>query len=374
MAMTTNATVYAPVHVLPERGHLEPLAPGATIEREAEAARIILSWPGLRVILSRMPDAEMGRHLHWLQGLVRSKGGGEALATRTLATLSVYGFVVEPQFDREGRAMRLVGGLTAATDGLCLLEDGKLYDAAGRELLDGPPVLGPPAAERVAARALVLLALSMRGLLEEDAGKPDEPQAEALRVKLATWLERHAALRDELEAHERTVLIAPIGKAQRQAIIDAVWAAEGAQVLLFALGARALPAHDDQEHPYKVAREIGVLGATPPALLDGPQLASLEELLCLQRRLLAIHWRAVNQRVRPGTVDFLKLASKDFLRGVDLTGIAVVDGDLSVHGASFSRAAPSDLEIVSSIARERHHAANWLIGVHATYSRVVTPT
>jgi hypothetical protein len=112
------------------------------------------------------------------------------------------------------------------------------------------------------------------GLFDEDAGKPDEPEAEALRAKLATWLERHAALRDELEAHERTVLMAPIGKAKRQTIIDAVWAAEGAQVLLFALGARALPAHDDQEHPYKIAREIGVLGATPPALLDGPELTS----------------------------------------------------------------------------------------------------
>jgi hypothetical protein len=214
----------------------------------------------------------------------------------------------------------------------------------------------------------------MRGLLDEDAGKPDEPEAEALRVKLATWLERHAALRDELEAHERTVLMAPIGKAERQTIIDGVWAAEGAQVLLFALGARALPAHDDQEHPYKVAREIGVVGATPPALLDGPRLTSLEELLRLQRRLLAIHWRAVNQRVRPGAVDFLGLASKEFLRGVDLAGLALVEGDLSVHGASFSRAAPSDLQTVSSIARERHRAANWLIGVHATYSRVITPT
>lgn len=86
--------------------------------------------------------------------------------------------------------------------------------------------------------------------------------------------------------------------------------------MLFALGARALPARDDQEHPDKVAGEIGGLCATPPALLDGPRLASLEEPLHLQRRLLAIHWRAVNQRVRPGAGDFLGLASKDFLCGV----------------------------------------------------------
>ncbi len=176
--MTTNTTVYAPVHMLPERGHLERLAPGATIKRDAEAARIILSWPDLRVILSRMPDAAMGRHLHWLQGFVRSKGGGEALATRTL---SVYGFVVEPQFDREGRAMRLADGLTAATDGLCLLADGKLYDAAGRELARRAAGFGPARGGSRRRTRPRLLALSMRGLLDEDAGKPDEGQPKALK-------------------------------------------------------------------------------------------------------------------------------------------------------------------------------------------------
>jgi hypothetical protein len=62
------------------------------------------------------------------------------------------------------------------------------------------------------------------------------------------------------------------------------------------------------------------------------------------------------------------------LRGVDLSGIAVIEGDLAVEGVPFWRAAPSTLQITSSIGRERHRAANWLIGVHATYSRVVTPT
>jgi hypothetical protein len=97
-------------------------------------------------------------------------------------------------------------------------------------------------------------------------------------------------------------------------------------------------------------------------------------LLRLQRRLLATHWRAVNQRVGPGAVDFRGLASKEFLRGVDLAGISIVEGNLSVHGASFSRAAPPNLQIVSSIARERHRAANRPIAMHAMYSRVITPT
>jgi hypothetical protein len=371
--MTANATIYAPVHILPERAHLEPLAPGATIERDVEAARIVLSWPDLRVTLSRMPDPEIGRHLHGLQEFVRSRGGGEALATRVLTTMSVYGITVEPRFDPEGRAMQFVCDLTEATDGLCLHEDGQIVDAAGRDLLgDGAPVLGPPPADRVAARALVLLAVSMRGLFDDSAGTPDEPKADALRSKLASWLERHAA--DELEDHERALLSAPIGQAERQAIVDAVWEAEGAQVLLFALGARALPAHDEQEHPYAVAREVGVMGDSPPALLERPRLAPAEDLLRLRHRLLAIHWRAVNQFVRPGPVDFLGVAKKGFLEGVDLSGIAVVEGDLGVRGVPFSRAAAPTQQLMRSIARERHRAANWLIGVDPIYSRVITPT
>ena len=372
--MPQNATVYAPLHLLPDRSHLEPLASGATIERDEAAARVVLSWPGLRVILTRMPDAEMGRHLHGLQGFVRSKGGGEALATRVLATMSVYGFTIEPEFDREGRAMRLVRGITSASDALCLLPDGQMYDANGRALFGLEPALGAPPANRVAARALILLAMAMRGLLEQDAGKPDEAQAETLRAKLASWIEQHAGLRDELEAPERALLGSPLGKAHPQAIVNAVWAAEGAQVLLFALGARALPAHDAQEHPYKVAREVGVLGDSTPSLLDAPKLLSADELLRLQRRLLAIHWRAVNQRVRPGAVDFLGLARQEFLHGVDLAGIGVADGDLAVRGVPFSQADAPALQIVSSIAVERHRAANWLIGVHPIYSRVIAPT
>ncbi len=369
-----NATVYAPLHLMPGAEHLAPFAPGATIEEEPEALRVVLSWPGLRVVLTRMDDGDMGEHLAGLQGFVRQGGGGEALAIRVLTTLSVYGFVIEPGFDEEGRAMNLVAGLTSATEGLCFL-DGQLHDGEGTALLGPDAGAAPtPAPERVAARALVLLALAHRGLLEDDAGKPDEAEGEAARGRLAAWVDAEKALTEELEESENELLHTPLGEADPQAIVDAVWGAEGAAVLLWALGARALPPHDVSEHPFAIGKEAGLLGEKHPALIRTAKLRKVDELWHQQRRLLAIHWRLVEQRVSPGAVDFLGVAKKDFLRGVDLDGIPVVGKDLAVGGKSLAKADPSEIGTTASIATERHRAANWLVGVHPVYSTVVAPT
>lgn len=369
--MPAHATVYAPHRLLPDATHLAPLAPGARIDVDRESARVTLSWPDLRITLTRMDDSQMAEHLVGLQGHVRSRGAGEALALRVLSTLSIYGFVVDPAVDDAGRAMRLVAGLTSATDGLCFL-DGDLVDATGTSLFTKPPA--SPTAPRVAARALCLLALAMRALLESDAGKPDEPKAEGVRRELDDWVRRIPEVRDELEPGEARLLSAPIGRAERQAVIDAVWRAEGAQVLLWALGARDLPPHDAQEHPYAVARACQLLAPGRPALLDAT-LRSAAELEAMRLRLVAIHWRMVEARVNPGRpLDFRALEGRDFLRGVDLAGIPTLEGDLAVRGAPVVRAAFPDVGVGGSIALERHHAANWLLGVHPVYSRVVTPT
>jgi hypothetical protein len=45
-----------------------------------------------------------------------------------------------------------------------------------------------------------------------------------------------------------------------------------------------------------------------------------------------------------------------------------------VGGAPVWRAEPSAVRLVASIALERHRAANWLVGVHPRFSRVVAPT
>jgi hypothetical protein len=369
--MPAHATVYAPSRLLPDATHLAPLAPGAQIEVDREASRVTLIWPDLRVTLTRMDDAEMPAHLTALQGHVRTLGVGEGLATRVLSTLSVYGIVIDPGVDAEGRAMGVVAGITAAADGLCFI-DGDLVDRSGRSLLTTRPDV--PSPSRIAARALCLLAGSMRALLESDAGKPDQPKAEGVRRELVAWVRNVPEVREELEPHELELLETPLGSAERQAIIDAVWRAEGAQVLLWALGARDLPPHDGQEHPFALAKACHILAPTRPALLSAAR-RSAAEIDALRLQLMAIHWRLVEARTNPGsTVDFRSLSTREFLKGVDLSRVPTMAGDLAVRGAPITKATFPDVGIAGSIALERHHAANWLIGVHPAYSRVVTPT
>lgn len=369
--MAHHATVYAPLRFFPSAEHLLPFAPGASVTVDAKQQRASISWPDLSVSLTRMPDEDMGAHLLGFQEFVRQKGAGEALAIRVLSTLSVYGVSVEPDLDPAQRALSLIVGVTQATLGLCLTE-GELLDEHGTSLFQQPPK--PPIAKQVAARALVLLLLAMRGLVEEDAGQADEAQAEAFRERIVSYTQSYPELIVELEPAEEAFLRTPIGRADPQEVVDAVWRAEGAQVLLWALGSRDLPACDVQEHPFKVAKDLGVLLPEPPAILAS-SLRGEAELQANRMLLLAIHWRLVEARLEPNkVVDMRAMAEKDFLKGFDWRQVPLLDFDLSFEGEPVSKLSQSRLQIAQSIARERHHAANWLLGVHPHYSMVVTPT
>jgi hypothetical protein len=368
------ATVYAPVRLFPGPGYLAPFAPGAQVEARPEASRATVAWPNLRITLTGMRDEAMAAHLRGLQAYVRSQGGSEALAVRVLSALSIFRLAIEPGFDQEKRAFDFVAGLARATDGLCLF-GGEIYDGGGRPLLMDPGGgLVAPSPERVAARALLLVALGMRGLLDQNANTAHEQHADVLRTRLIGWIETWPELAAEAEPAELVLLGTPIGRGREQAVVDAVWRAEGAHVLLWALGAREHLAHDAQQHPYEMARDCGVLDAKRPSLLFGPALRKEEDLNWQRRRLLAVHWRLVEQRLRPGPVAFLTLPECGFSGAVDLEGIPVAEGDLAIGGQPISHTDPMRVAIVTAIAAERHHAANWLVGVHPLYSRVVTPT
>lgn len=369
--MTVLATVYAPIQFFPEVADLEPFVPGTVIEVDGKAQRATVAWPELTVTLTRVPNEAMGGHLVGLQKHVREKGGGEALAIRVLSTLSVYELTAEPGIDPEQRAMGFVVSIVQATMGLCLL-DGDVLDERGRSLIEIP--LRPPAQKRVAARCLALLAAAMRGLIEEDAGKPDEEEAEKFRRRLVEYTASIPELSAELEPAEQEFLRTPIGQANEETVIDAVWRAEGAQVLLWALNERQLPAHDAQEHPFVLCKAVGLLQQERPVILSS-ELRTAEDLEWMRLRLLALHWRMVEARMNPAKkVEFARLSEREFLPKVDLSDIAIVDGDLGFEGESITAIDQRQIQIGQSIARERHHAANWLLGVHPVYSNVITPT
>lgn len=365
--MPEPATLYIP---FPYAGPalLEAVAPeGVTVSAEGEA--VWLRWAGGSIRVQPMAREQVPQHLREMVQYLKQHGAEPAATVRAMHSQGVLGMVVEPQLQDEA-AWSLVRRLQGLTDGL-LFVGGQFYTRDGAGLLDeGLPA---PSAERVARRALVLLALAFRGLLDDDAGKPDEAEANELRERIWAWLGAHG-LHDEAEVEEAEVLQAPIGKAERQSIVNAVWRAEGAQVLLWALKKRALPAHDAQEHPYDVAREAGLLAEGPVAVLTAPALRPMAELEAQRLQLQGLSWRMVEQRVNPGVVDLAAFAARAPFGAFSLEGVSLAEGDLALRGAPIHQA-PAELRgLCGSIARERHQAANWLIGVNPVYSQVDTPT
>jgi hypothetical protein len=100
---------------------------------------------------------------------------------------------------------------------------------------DGLPA--PPDAHRVAARALVLAAVSSRGQIESDEL---HPAAEAFRQRAVDWLHQ-IGVSPELEPEELSLLSTPLGQLHRQLARNAGWRAEGLVVLAWALGRAVLP-------------------------------------------------------------------------------------------------------------------------------------
>ena len=373
--LTENACVYSPVPELPWDEVAAELAPDAAFEASAE--QITLTWADLRVTIHPMPRAELSEHLAGFRGYIRGRGGegAEALATRVLSTMAVLGIELDPAL-ADDRAMRVVFGLTSGTDGLCFV-GGEVYDGQGQQLLLGGR-LARPAAPRVAARALCLLAGAFRGLLDQDAGGPDEADANDLARTLLGFVDGLPAVRDELEPHERALLEAPVGEAPQQAIVNAVWGAEAACVLLWALGVRPLAAHDHSEHPFAICRELGLPGDAPPALLSDPTLRPVAEVDAQHSLLRGINWRMRQFSLTQDAVDFEAFSEKPhvgaFEPGDTPLAITSAGKDLAIQGEPISLAAEDAVRTAASIAVERHRAANWLLGSHPLWSRVDTPT
>jgi hypothetical protein len=218
-----------------------------------------------------------------------------------------------------------------------------------------------------------LVTVAARALVERDAGGSAEAEAEAMRKRWLAWLEQ-TGLVEHMEPFEAHVLGTPVGGLQPQQVSNAVWLAESAQVLLWALSVRELPAIDGQEHPFEVAKacEIGNPGAP---LLQAATLRPLDEIERMRRTLFGVHWRIRDQQHNPGHTDMSDVAAKG-IGGVPfaLDGIQLGKGDLVVRDTPIQQATPELLGFVASIAMERHRAANWLVGVHPVLSRVPTAT
>lgn len=218
--------------------------------------------------------------------------------------------------------------------------------------------------DEVAVRATLCLALAMRGLLEGDAGGEDEAEADTMREQLLVGLQREERLWSALDTDERELLETPVGASDPEVADRAIWTAEAGQVLLWALERRELPAHDEQEHPFKVAKSVGVIsnvGGIPAnwLLLRSPRLRSAEEIRAQQRRLTAIRARLRAYAADPEiTVDFHDLA--DSMGGA--ADVPMRAGDLAIEDEPILTADPGAVANALVVASERGAGIDWLVG------------
>jgi hypothetical protein len=230
---------------------------------------------------------------------------------------------------------------------------------------DDEPAPEPPSAERVARRALALAAVTARAMMEYEASSDGAPH---WHRKLLGWV-GEIGIGDELEPAERAVLDAPPGALDPQTHASSTWRLEGLAVLAWALGRFDLPRYDEQVEPNPLWESLGLLGVEEArALMASATLRPREEIGALRGRLFAVHWRLRDYSIRPQAMDFAEFARTCWFGPLDITGLALADGDVALQGERLDRADPEALTGTSSIAHERHLALNWLCEGPALYS------
>jgi hypothetical protein len=206
---------------------------------------------------------------------------------------------------------------------------------------DGEFSLTPPDANRVAARALVLAAVSCRAQIEKDA---HDPGAEKLRQDVVRWLDAIGAT-EELEPAEVALLSTPLGKLDRRTQLNATWRSEGMAVLAWALQYVELPPVHIECDPSDTANAMGFLDARQNTPLHKPSLRDYGEIESWADAYLTFHWR-LRQR----------------------------DRDLAIAGVGIDKVEHATFRRILSITQERHQAFNWLVGLEGVYSEVMTDT
>jgi hypothetical protein len=222
---------------------------------------------------------------------------------------------------------------------------------------DEDPEVVPPTPERVARRALALTAVTGRAILEQDVANPIA--VETYR-DLVAWV-GELGIDDEFEPDEWEVLQRPLGKLEPQMQANSTWRLEGLVVLAWALGRFEIPPHDELVALNPLWRSLGLLDSTAArSLLAAPTLRPREEIIALRNRLFALHWRCRNFYVKPEAMNFEAFARTCWFGPLDITGVPLIDGDVSIAGERIDNASREAFSSTHSAAQERHQAANWL--------------
>ncbi|MFC7623885.1 DUF4272 domain-containing protein [Microlunatus sp. GCM10028923] len=370
--MVRNAAVYARFGWRLEAQHWQALVPpGAEcrIDLADDGNKVTFASPDGAITFTRLADDQVGPHLTGMEGYLRSIGAPDSLVVRALSTSAVYGSVADHDLE-VGLPGQVLLDLTDRTGGFCFLDGRAFIDCDGRDLVAEPL---RPDQDRVARRALVLLATTYRSALE--AGLEDDPELiKSEESRLRAWLDG-TELGDEPEPAERDFLDQPAGAVGTDLAAEHMFDAEAALALLWALGViDTLPALDPGRQPLDTVTEFQVPGPGPYSGRPEPVLRSVAEIDREWRRLQALDWRLAEQQLDRRQVDFAAWARDTWFGAVELDGIPLIDGDLAVGGTPVSELDDRASWWLWRQTAERHRALNWLIGANPVYGAVGAPT
>lgn len=228
----------------------------------------------------------------------------------------------------------------------------------------------PPSADQVARRAIVLSVISCRGFVECDR---EHPQAAADFARdVREWLSS-LALDGELTEWEHRLLDTPFGTLSDQDRADASWLSEAVAVFAWALGTRPEPGLEEPLDPAVESGRLGFLAPIEETILHAPSLRSADELAAYNKFIYTVHWRLRDFALHREPCDFRAVVRYAWGDPIHKFGLELKDDDLAVGGLPITQARDSDLRRLGSMVRERHRAANWLIG-YVTSDFYAVPT
>lgn len=240
-----------------------------------------------------------------------------------------------------------------------------------------PLVAAPPTPIRVARRAIALMAVTARAVIEREVklGRLAGGPVAEMNARLVAWV-AGLGIDGEFEPAERAVLAAPPGSLTDQQYFDAMWRVEGLEVLAWALGHSTPPRYDELSNVDDVWAALGFLDPDRVAeVLSRPALRPRAELEAFRGRTLGYLWRLRQHlHVDPNPIDFRAFAADCWFGPFDVSGFELIDGDLSLRGERLDKVPEEAFADAASIAQERHLAATWLCRGPTTYSETDVST
>ena len=224
-------------------------------------------------------------------------------------------FTPSQLLDANGRVLISCDGRSDATAVLPAIHQVTVEPVAiGSDTLD-ERVPEPPPANRVAKRAMVLVAVANRGFVEHQRLTIDRP--DEIRIAMLKWIDAIDA-NDEIEPDEWKVLQRPVGSLDERATINAVWRFEGLAVLLWAMQRYELPPYDQLAVPDDLFQATGHFDvAAAREIMGAAHLRSREDLQAYQTH--APWFIGVCATIACGRVRWISLRSRRTVGSDSLT-------------------------------------------------------